>query len=40
MKKANIRKMLAIIGALLSGGLSIGFVSVVPETAEAAFTMN
>jgi hypothetical protein len=40
MKTANIRKTLTIIGALFTGGIGIGLVSMVPETAEAGLTMN
>jgi hypothetical protein len=40
MKTANIRKTLTIIGALFTGGIGIGLVSMAPETAEAGLTMN
>jgi hypothetical protein len=35
MDTSRFRKTLTIIGALLTGGLGIGLISVVPETAEA-----
>jgi hypothetical protein len=35
MGTAAFRKTVAIISALLSGGISIGFISVVPQTAGA-----
>jgi hypothetical protein len=35
MGTAGFRKTLAIISTLLSGGISIGLISVVPQTAGA-----
>jgi hypothetical protein len=35
MDTTRFRKTLAIIGALLTGGIGIGLVSLVPATAEA-----
>jgi hypothetical protein len=36
VKKLNIKKTFAVLGALLTGGLVIGLIGVVPLTAEAA----
>jgi hypothetical protein len=40
MKLPNIRKRFAILVVLLTGGIGIGLIGLVPETAEAAFTQN
>jgi hypothetical protein len=33
MKKLNVRKTFAILGALLTCGMAIGFISIVPNAA-------
>jgi hypothetical protein len=35
-----MRKILAIIAALITGGIGIAVVSLVPHTAEAGVTLN
>jgi hypothetical protein len=40
MDTTRFRKSFAILGALFTGGLSIGLISVVPETVEAAFALK
>jgi hypothetical protein len=40
MGTAGFRKTLTITGTLLSGGISIGLISVVSEIAEAAKALN
>jgi hypothetical protein len=40
MDTTRFRKSFAILGALLTVGLSIGLLSVVPEIAEAAFALT
>jgi hypothetical protein len=40
MKKTKIRKIFAIIDALLTGGLAIGLISLVSHTAEAGIWDN
>jgi hypothetical protein len=40
MRSLSIRKMLAIVGALLTGGIGIGLIGLVPHSAEAGFTSN
>jgi hypothetical protein len=40
MDTTRFRKSLAIFSALLTGGLAIGLISVVPKTTEAGFGLN
>jgi hypothetical protein len=40
MKTAKIRKKFVIVGALLTGGIAIGLISLVPHTAEAGIWDN
>jgi hypothetical protein len=36
----NVRKMKAIIGALVTGGIGISLVSLAPQAAHASLSMN
>jgi len=38
--KKDMKKLLAIIGALIGGGLGISIVGSVPQQAHAVFLMN
>jgi hypothetical protein len=40
MKKLNIKKTFAILGAIFTGGMTIGLIGVIPLTAEAALSTN
>jgi hypothetical protein len=40
MKKPNFKKTFALSGALLTGGMTIGFVGLAPHIAEARMLMN
>lgn len=35
-----MNKILAIIGALITGGVGVAIASIVPQAAEAGFRMN
>jgi hypothetical protein len=39
-KSTNIRKTFAILVALLTGGIAIGLIGIVPQIAEAGITRN
>jgi hypothetical protein len=40
MKKLNFRRTFAILGALLTGGMGIGLIGIVPHIAEAGLSKN
>jgi hypothetical protein len=40
MKKTKIRKTFVTIDALLTGGIAIGLISLIPHTAEAGIWDN
>jgi hypothetical protein len=40
MKKSNFKKIFVVLGALLTGGMSIGLIGLAPHTAEAAIATN
>jgi hypothetical protein len=40
MKKLNFRKTFVIFGALLTGGMAIGLIGIVPHIAEAGILRN
>ena len=40
MKKFNSKKMYALLSALLTGGMTIGLIGLLPQTAEAGVKLN